>query len=191
MAATVPRMPGLVVFDLDATLWYPEMYHLWGSGGAPFRLNKKNGNVVDRSGTEVYLMGQSRQILHELKTKPQWMHTRVAVASSTDEPEWARECLALIEVGDGIKMKDTIHFVEISKSNKKQHFQRLHEKTGVAYNDIIFYDNEMGNIRNVSQLGVVCVYTPDGLTGQMWQKGLKDWAKIHNVTIHSHPEREL
>jgi streptogramin lyase len=44
-AAVAPR---LVAFDLDGTLWYPELYML--SGGAPFRREPSTGAVYDSAG---------------------------------------------------------------------------------------------------------------------------------------------
>ena len=49
------KLPKVLVFDLDGCTWWPEMYHLWGSGGSPFK-PLPDGNVVDRSGTKVELM---------------------------------------------------------------------------------------------------------------------------------------
>lgn len=37
---------------------------------------------------------------------------------------------------------------------------------------MLFFDNEMGNIRSVSKLGVQCVYCPDGMTQAIWDEGL-------------------
>ena len=36
MAAAPRPLPQVVAFDLDGTVWTPDMYQLWG-GGAPFR----------------------------------------------------------------------------------------------------------------------------------------------------------
>ena len=30
-------LPKILVFDLDGCVWWPEMYHLWGGGGSPFK----------------------------------------------------------------------------------------------------------------------------------------------------------
>lgn len=38
---------------------------------------------------------------------------------------------------------------------------------------MLFFDNEMGNIKSVSKLGVKCVYCPDGMTERIWDEGLK------------------
>ena len=58
------RVPSLVAFDLDDTLWSPEM---WECSGPPFKTLA--GRVYDRSGTEIELIGASQRVLHELATQ--------------------------------------------------------------------------------------------------------------------------
>ena len=36
-----------------------------------------------------------------------------------------------------------------------------------------FFDNELRNIRSVEKLGVVCIYTPDGMTRDAWHQALE------------------
>jgi len=85
-------LPRCVVFDLDACVWLPEMYELWGGGGAPFKVNG-DGSLSDRAGTRVNLIGDVKKIMNELATEEQWKDTKVCVASSCDEPSWAKECI--------------------------------------------------------------------------------------------------
>merc|ERR1712066_445897 len=80
-------LPRALVFDLDGCLWAPEMYELWGRGGAPFTL-MKNGNLKDRGGEGVELLGDVRNIMLELKTDEKWKDTVIGVASTCDEPSW-------------------------------------------------------------------------------------------------------
>jgi hypothetical protein len=50
IAARLLRMlPRCLVFDLDGCVWDPEMYELWGGGGAPFKANK-DGTLSDKAG---------------------------------------------------------------------------------------------------------------------------------------------
>ena len=79
-------IPKLFVWDLDGTLWSPEMYQLYG--GSPFSLHLSSLDLKDRRGERVSLLGDAREILKEWKEK-----AKFAVASSCDEPEWARECI--------------------------------------------------------------------------------------------------
>jgi magnesium-dependent phosphatase-1 len=87
-------VPQLIVFDLDFTLWHPEMYEL---AGAPFRKDDR-GVVTACDGEEVHLFPDVHAILCEIAHSSVFQGTEVAVASSTSYPEWARECLRLIEV---------------------------------------------------------------------------------------------
>ena len=66
--------PRLIAFDLDATLWVPEMYEL--PGGAPFR-RSQNGSVYDCMGEQINLMGASKEVLRDLATDPAWRETQV------------------------------------------------------------------------------------------------------------------
>lgn len=67
------------------------------------------------------------------------------------------------------------HF-EVYPGGKKAHFRRIHEASGVAYEDMLFFDNESWNVREVGALGVVSVYTPKGMTGAAWREGLAKFA---------------
>ena len=55
------KLPKLVAFDLDGTLWNPEMYQLWGSGGSPFTVDNQ-GTMRDCGGVQVSLIGETKQI---------------------------------------------------------------------------------------------------------------------------------
>uniref|UniRef100_A0A6T6SH26 Magnesium-dependent phosphatase-1 n=1 Tax=Hemiselmis tepida TaxID=464990 RepID=A0A6T6SH26_9CRYP len=166
--------PRVVAFDLDATLWIPEMYQLWG-GGAPFKKNS-DGSLTDCKGTRCTMMGNSAEILHELNTDPKWKDSKVAYCSCTDEPSWAAECMKLFEVGGGITMEKAAPIKQIFKANKTEHFKRIHKDTGIPYEQMIFFDNEEHNCRSVKQLGVTCIYTPRGMTPAEWSRGLKEYA---------------
>ena len=55
------NLPKLLVFDLDGCLWEPEMYEL--HGGSPFTLRPNDGDLTDRNGTHIELIGDVRQIM--------------------------------------------------------------------------------------------------------------------------------
>ena len=147
----------LYVFDLDGLVWYPEMYHLWGSGGSPF---SRNGlDVDDAAGARVRALGDLRPVLNELLKDD----TNVlGVASSCDEPEWALECLSLFRLDESTTFEELFgDRVVVQKASSKQiHFKRLREITGIDYAEMVFFDNEMHNCRSVAKLGVTCVYSP-------------------------------
>ena len=92
------RLPKLIAFDLDGTIWSPDMYQLWG-GGSPFTVfGDGTKKLLDRNGIPVKLLGISSQILQTLKTEEKWKDTITAWVSCTDEPDWAAECMNLFKV---------------------------------------------------------------------------------------------
>ena len=94
----VQRLPKLIAFDLDGTIWTPDLYRLWG-GGAPFVADGDGSErLFDKTGAPLSLLGISSCVLQELKTEDRWSDTKVAWVSCTDEPEWAAECLNLFKV---------------------------------------------------------------------------------------------
>lgn len=169
---TRQKLPRLIGFDLDGCVWEPEMYQLWG-GGAPFTLDHSANELIDKNGTRVRLLGATARVLHHLHTDPAFADTKVAWVSCCDEPRWAVECLDKFTTTDGTtSLSECAHSSHIYKHNKQVHFQRLAEEFGIPLEDMLFFDNEPGNIRNVSKIGVKCVHSPDGVTMEAWQRGL-------------------
>ena len=164
-------LPAVVVFDLDGCCWDPEMYELWG-GGAPFTPNT-DGTLSDKKGTKVHLLGDVKNILYELHTDPKWKETIVAVASTCDEPKWARECLKKFSVGGDVKMVDVFRedVTEIYKAyGKDVHMKEIAKKTGASLESMIFFDNQTNNTSCVAGMkGPTVVYTPEGVTRELFQ----------------------
>jgi magnesium-dependent phosphatase 1 len=171
-------LPKVIAFDLDGTLWSPEMYELWG-GGAPFTAHRGGEYVTDRKGERVNLLGTSRQVLEELCSTEAYKKGEFTIAyvSTCDEPAWARECLTKITLHGGkLTMSEAASVHEIYKARDKTvHFAAVHKKTGVAYEDMIFFDNQTNNIRDVTPIGVHCVYCPDGITDEIWRRGITEF----------------
>lgn len=159
-------------FYKDGTIWYPDMYMLWG-GGSPFKV-KGDGKseLVDVSNRSVTLLGVSGSILHQLKHDEKWSNTKVAWVSKTDEPEWALECLQKFRTSGGDPIEMSAHSSQIYKGDKQSHFRNLKKEfPDIDFEHMLFFDNEISNIRTVSKLGVKCVYCPDGVTSEAWEQG--------------------
>ncbi len=164
--------PKVFALDLDGCVWEPEMYELWGRGGAPFTPTG-DGNLKDRAGNKVSLMGDVRNILTELATEDRWKDTKVAIASRCDEPSWAAECIKKFRLNQGLKLDDAIDGPrEIHKGCKTIHLKNISKQTGVALEDMVFFDDQYGNCRDVASIGVTAVYTPDGLTRKAFDEAL-------------------
>lgn len=173
-------IPKLIAFDLDGTIWSPDMYILWG-GGAPFHpIGDGTKKLRDVAGKTVELLGISGSILHTLKYDPRWSNTICALASTTDEPNWAKECLEKFVTSPGKEpLISCVHAPHIYKANKQTHFRNMKKDyPHIEFSEMIFFDNEMGNINSVSRLGVNCVYCPEGLTEDIWLEALSNYARL-------------
>lgn len=171
------HFPKLIAFDLDGTVWTPDMYQLWG-GGAPFTYIETSNELRDRKGQTVRLLGISDKILHDLKEHSKLTEIKVAWVSCTDEPAWADECMNKFLTNPGqIPIATAADNSQIFTANKQNHFRNLkRDYPHIDYSDMLFFDNEYGNIKNVMKLGVHCVYCEDGLTAEVWRKGLQGFA---------------
>jgi magnesium-dependent phosphatase 1 len=75
--------------------------------------------------------------------------------------------------GGGVSLADAAPLVDIASGTKTKHFQRLRERTGVAYADMLFFDNERVNVDEVARMGVRCVHCPGGLSAEAHNRGLR------------------
>ena len=103
-------LPRLIVFDLDNTLWTPELYTLRSFSGYS---DASPPNPV--AGQDVWLLDGAAAALHELASHERWRVTKVAAASRTNKPRWASALLRDFDVpGCGErKLADVIQFQEI------------------------------------------------------------------------------
>jgi len=178
------RLPKLIAFDLDGTLWDPEMYEL--RGGTPFRRHKSKPAVaVSSAGEEVHLMGPSEAILRELATAPDWKGVQIAYVSRTEYPEYAFPCMQTITVAPGLSMADVGHHAEIYPGRKTTHFKAIAARSGIPFRDMLFFDNERRNCTECAPLGITCIYTPSGMTQEMWDKGLATFAAQQDAAVTS------
>jgi magnesium-dependent phosphatase 1 len=76
---------------------------------------------------------------------------------------------------------------EIYPGSKIAHFKRIRERTGIEYSEMLFFDNESWNVREVERLGVVCVYCPQGLTRAAWEEGVRKFAAAAEGAAASAP----
>tara|TARA_Y100000588_G_scaffold162454_1_gene176509 strand:+ start:786 stop:1253 length:468 start_codon:yes stop_codon:yes gene_type:complete len=143
--------PKLVVFDLDFTLW--DAAGTWCDHLSP-PFNIRSGRIFDSRGSELKLYPGTIDILEELK----YEHFDLGIASRTNEPDWARELLDLLNV------RDYFRYEEIYPGSKVTHFKRLRNKSGLNYEDMIFFDDEQRNITEVGDLGVNCILVKNGIS---------------------------
>jgi magnesium-dependent phosphatase 1 len=162
-----PSLPELVVFDLDFTLWQPELYQL--SSGPPFKACK-DGSVITARGERLDLFPAARGALAELADAG----VPVAIASRASEVGWALEIMRLLRVDKKRTMADVIGNapVVIQGGSKVKHLKHIASETGVALENMVFFDNERSNIAEVERIGPTCVYCPRGMKDGLFRDGL-------------------
>ena len=114
--------PKLVVFDLDNTLWTPELYQL------------KRSPKADK---DVWLFEAAKGALHELATDEAWKGTKVAIASRTNKVEWAKHLLEKFEAAPGVAVAELAEYKEIFPGSKRKHFQNLKRASGVPFSEMM------------------------------------------------------
>lgn len=180
-------LPRLIVFDLDYTLWpfWVDTHPL-----PPFRPSADHTSATDKMGETYEFYPDSPSILHCLSTH---LSVRVAAASRTHTPDRARDLLKLFWVypppedhasapsaSKKDKPRKALDFfdagVEIYPGSKMKHFESLRKKTGVAFEDMLFFDDE-GRNREVEALGVTMWLVRDGMSWSEVEKGVAEWRK--------------
>ncbi|KAL9182740.1 hypothetical protein ACHAXT_004019 [Thalassiosira profunda] len=190
----------LVVFDLDYTIWQPEMYQIDGppklisaddfrgkakrkSRASPRQLPMgaatihQNKIATDRRGTPITVFDGASHALSEINRMRKDMDLQVAISSRTDEPSWAYQLMKWLVAADGKPLSKCIDpdLIEISYADKSSQFESLNRKTGIAFEKMVFFDNEIWNINSVGRLGVKCYHTPNGMTREDWERCLEEF----------------
>lgn len=153
----------LVVFDLDYTVWHPEMYQLYSEPqlvdpsdriSKTVREEAKTKDptkILVSSGSPIRVFPGASYALADInrlnKEAGSLTNIQAAVASKTDEPHYARICMDHLVCDDGTTLTECFgDRVEISYQDKTHHFRRLKEKTGIPFQqmgktlcDVIFF----------------------------------------------------
>jgi magnesium-dependent phosphatase 1 len=168
------NVPKLFVFDLDLTLWACEGTWIDTCSGPPFKLDTNSTKLKPyaraRDGGKCTLYDQCWIILHALiKLKQEGADIKLAVASRTEEPDWARKLLRVLNI------YDWFDYEEIYPTTKERHFESLRKRSGIEYKEMIFFDDEYRNIVAVSKIGVVSVFVDEGngMSFENFLEGLK------------------
>ncbi|KAI0482161.1 magnesium-dependent phosphatase-1 [Xylariaceae sp. FL0804] len=90
-------------------------------------------------------------------------------SSSSSRDTKPRRALDLFDAG-----------LEIYPSSKVRHFEALHRRTGVAHQDVLFFDDEARN-RDTEQLGLTMHLVRDGLTWDEVVRGIAEWRRRRGV----------
>ena len=170
-STSLSSLPSLVVFDLDNTIWTPELYQLRKLARA---------NQYPKAHEDVKLYPAAEAIIQQIKDDREryFPGVQFAVASRTKSVDWAHDLLNQFE------MREIFDYIEIFPGDKKQHFSNLKSMSGIEYSEMLFFDDnrdgKYGNCEPVSQLGVLSVHCPNGIYEEaLWTNALqhyKEWS---------------
>ena len=143
--------PKLIIFDLDNTVWTPELYQL--------RQHQRT-NRTPVAHRDVQLLPGAQAALGRKRTGD-LRNVAFAVASRTKSVEWAHDLL------NQFGIRDMFDHIEIFPGNKRQHFSNIADASGIAFQDMLFFDDardgKYGNCVPVAEMGVLSVHCPKGL----------------------------
>lgn len=101
----------------------------------------------------------------------------LGTASRTHAPDLANTLLRQLHVQPSNKRAiDYFDHMQIFPGDKKQHFSKIHKASGVPYDEMLFFDDEVRN-RNVESVGVVMCLVRDGVTRAEVDRGVREWRK--------------
>ncbi|XP_068657413.1 uncharacterized protein [Aristolochia californica] len=146
-------LPRLVVFDLDYTLW-------------PFFCECRSRNEMPS------LYPQAKGILYALKDKG----IDVAIASRSPTQDIAKTFLNKL----GIQSMFVAQEIFSSWTHKTEHFQRIHRRTGVPLNSMLFFDDEDRNIEAVTKMDVTSILVGNGVNLGALRTGLTNFSSNSN-----------
>ncbi|KAJ7641737.1 magnesium-dependent phosphatase-1 [Roridomyces roridus] len=168
--------PKLIAFDLDYTLW-----NLWIDTHVTGPLRRSGDIVVDRYNAPIEFYTDVPAILRRLRDQG----VVIAACSRTSAPDLARQALTLILVPgkDNEPLQPAIELfddLQIYPGSKLKHFRAVHAKTGIPYEEMLFFDDEPRN-REVERLGVTFHLTPTGVDNEILEAGVRAWSARHST----------
>ncbi|CAH8579342.1 unnamed protein product [Schistosoma intercalatum] len=206
--STFSRLPKLIVFDLDFTLW-----PLWCDTHVYPPFIRKNNTVYDASERRVDVYSDAQVILRMIKESPK---IKLGCASRTSAVDVARQLL------QALNWSDLFDYTEIYPGSKTAHFKRIpceglscdavgcfpqcvsyplpallpdfflhwdlvcslpqfHELSGIDYADMLFFDDETRNIHEISKLGVQCHLVQHGITLNLLEDALRNFQQQRRI----------
>lgn len=154
--------PRLIAFDLDYTLW-----PFWVDTHVTPPFHLKGKEVRDTFDQRVRPFPEASEVLERLAGEGYVL----AAASRTGEVRGANQLLRLFDWDRHFSHK------EIYPGNKKTHFSRIRGASGVEYSEMLFFDDEPRNIRDLTQVGVVSILVPKtGVNKKLLKDGLAQFA---------------
>lgn len=162
------KFPKLIIFDLDNTLWTPELYILQR------KIQKQRGRNTDYTpiaNKDISLFPYVNELLNKIRTiKQKNKNIQFGIASRTSNIIWAKNLLKQFNI------EDIFNYIEIFPSNKVLHFNNIQKNSNIPYNEMLFFDDardgKYGNCIPISNLGVLCCHCPNGINKTNFENAL-------------------
>ena len=142
-----------------------------------------NTEIVDSRNHIIKLYPDVRKIFHDLEKHK----VTIAIASRTTSADDAEALLSILPSHPSLPYKEnstmwdliSTEHAEMYDKSKINHFRYIAKRSGVAFHDMLFFDDDDSNIDTVSSLGVTSIYLPEeaGVNWKLYQKGLQLWRK--------------
>ncbi|GAX28839.1 hypothetical protein FisN_20Lh133 [Fistulifera solaris] len=165
---SLQAVPKVIIFDLDNTLWTPELY----------QIRQRTAPVVNR---DIRLFPASREVLqflNDIEPSHPLYQVELAIASRTSKGAWAEQLLNEFTIGTS-PLRSFFRYIEIRTGSKKQHSTAIRAASGVPYSSMLFFDDDARmNLGETSQLGVMSCHTPRGLTTEHFVKALHKFSEL-------------
>lgn len=137
----------------------------------PLKAGKNNRHIIDRYGEQIAFYKDVPAILEQINDHPNMM---AVSASRTHAPNVAQKMLNLIHI-NGKPSSNYLEHKTWGVGSKIAHFREINKLTGIDFEDMVFFDDEMRNREVQDKLGVTFVLVNDGVTRQVFDKGLDLW----------------
>ncbi|KAL4779304.1 acid phosphatase-domain-containing protein [Aspergillus varians] len=179
-------LPKLIAFDLDYTLW-----PFWVDTHVtpPLKARDHNSRCTDKWNESFAFYPAVSSIIYSCKSRS----IPVALASRTHAPDLARDMLKQLHIIPSFSDNPSAHntkttraldyfeYIQIFPATKTQHFARIHQASGIAYEDMLFFDDEARNRNVETELGVTFKLVRDGMTREELDKGVWAWRKSNGI----------
>lgn len=171
-------LPKLIVFDLDYTLW---PFWVDTHPDPPLKKSKDGGLTVgDAHGGKYGFYNEVAGVLTAIRSRG----IKIGCASRTCTPDLAHQMLSMLHLpveGSSQTAISLFDYKEMYPGSKTSHFQRIQKKSGIPYEEMLFFDDESRN-GNVETLGVTFQLVRDGVTKSEVDKGIEKWRKKNDRT---------
>lgn len=80
-----------------------------------------------------------------------------------------------------VRALEYFDYIQIFPGTKTSHFSRIQQASGIAYDEMLFFDDEARNRNVQSELGVTFCLVRDGMTREEVDRGVWEWRRRRGI----------